>query len=133
MVVGVERTVERRVFVVAVDTRDSDTLQKVIHDHVRSGSIIYTDRWKGYSWIYERPYYEHETVNHSVTFKDEITGVHTNTVEGTNSGLKRMIPERGRVKEGIENRLAEFIWRRKCEGSDTWECLLDAFREVKYV
>jgi hypothetical protein len=31
--------------------------------------------------------------------------VHTNFVEGTNPGLKRMIPVRSRVKDGIEGRM----------------------------
>jgi hypothetical protein len=74
----------------------------------------------------------HGTVNHSVTFKDHETGVHINTVDGTNSGLKRMIPVRGRVREGIENRLAEYVWRRKCENLNSWECLLEAFRIIDY-
>jgi transposase-like protein len=85
-VVGVERTAERKVFIIPVETRDASTLQRVVHEHVASGSIVHTDLWKGYNWIGERPYYDHQTVNHSKCFKDATTGVHTNTVEGTNSG-----------------------------------------------
>jgi transposase-like protein len=131
-VVGVERTQERRVFIVPVENRDSLTLQKVVHEHVRSGSVIYTDKWKGYSWISDRPYYDHGTVNHSQTFKDIETGVHTNTVEGTNSGLKRIIPVRSRVREGIENRLAEFVWRRIHDGEDIWVTLMNTIRDIVY-
>jgi hypothetical protein len=43
-----------------------------------------------------------------------------------------MIPVRARVRDGIENRLAEFVWRRKCENSDEWECLLEAIRDIYY-
>jgi transposase-like protein len=132
VVVGVERTEARRVFVVPVETRDSLTLQKVIHEHVQKGSEVYTDLWKGYSWLNDRPYYSHGTVNHSHCFKDAETGVHTNTVEGTNSGLKRMIPVRGRVKNGIEGRLAEFVWRRKHGDNEPWKGLIMAMREVRY-
>ena len=39
---------------------------------------------------------------------------------GTNSGLKRMMPVRSRVREGIEGRLAEFVWRRKASVPDPW-------------
>ena len=65
--VGVERTEERRVFVVPVESRDALTLQRVVHEHVQTGSVVYTDLWKGYSWLDERPYYDHGTVNHSLT------------------------------------------------------------------
>ena len=99
---------------------------------MRSGSEIYTDLWKGYSWLDNRPYYNHATVNHSKCFKDEQIGVHTNTVEGTNSGLKRVIPIRGRVKGGIEGRLGEFVWRKKNGGQNIWEALVEAMREIEY-
>jgi transposase-like protein len=132
VVVGVERTEERRVFCVPVENRDSMTLQRVIHEHVRAGSIIHTDLWRGYTWLSERPYYSHGTVNHSVNFRDEETGVHTNTVEGTNSGLKRMIPVRGRVREGIEGRLAEYVWRRKHDSDNRWQSLMWAIRDIYY-
>lgn len=49
VVVGVERTVERRVFVVAVENRNAETLNEIIRSHVSAGSIVHTDGWKGYS------------------------------------------------------------------------------------
>jgi transposase-like protein len=132
VVVGVERTDARRVFVIPVESRDSLTLQRVVHTHVHAGSVVYTDLWKGYSWLNDRPYYSHGSVNHSRCFKDEATGVHTNTVEGTNAGIKRMIPVRSRVRLGMEERLAEFVWRRKHGESDPWNVLMEAIRDIHY-
>ena len=48
---GIERTVERRIFVVVVESRDAETIRKVISDHVHENSIVYTDGWKGYIGI----------------------------------------------------------------------------------
>uniref|UniRef100_A0A0N5BHB7 DDE_Tnp_IS1595 domain-containing protein n=1 Tax=Strongyloides papillosus TaxID=174720 RepID=A0A0N5BHB7_STREA len=45
---GVEITEDRRVFAVPVEKRDAETLLNVIKTHVRPGSIIHTDMWKGY-------------------------------------------------------------------------------------
>ena len=55
----------------------------------------------------------HFTVNHSLYFKDPNTGVFTNTAEVCNSGLKRFVPIRNRVRDGIDMHLSEYIWRRK--------------------
>ena len=132
VVVGVERTVERRAFAVSVEKRDADTLREIVLNHVRPGSVIHTDLWKGYSWLDGDGRYSHGTVNHSVGFKDGETGVHTNYVEGTNNGLKIRIPVRSRVREGIEEHLGEFLWRRKHESDDIWESLICAMRDVHY-
>ena len=132
VVVGIERTSARKVFVVPVESRDGVTLRAIIEQHVAPGSIIYTDLWRGYSWLNNTQNYTHDTVNHSVGFKDNETGVYTNYVEGTNSGIKRRIPVRSRVKQGIEEHLAEFIWRRKHEGPNIWESFLAAVREIHY-
>lgn len=45
MLVGVERTPERKVFVVHVERRNAETLLPVILAHVRAGSVIHTDCW----------------------------------------------------------------------------------------
>jgi transposase-like protein len=132
VVVGVEITEARKVFIVPVERRDAETLKAVIKDHVRTGSKIHTDLWKGYGWIDDDSNYSHGTVNHSIEFKDSISGVNTNTVEGTNSGIKRRIPVRSRVRESIEGNLDEFVWRRKHERENLFECLITAMRDIHY-
>lgn len=131
ILVGVERTVERRVFLVHVVDRSSGTLLGAIARHVAPGSIIYTDMWKGYSPINEILGLEHFTVNHSLHFSDPQTGVNTNTVEGTNNGLKYHIHARNRSADGIDEHLLEFVWRRK-NGSCLWEAFLKALKDIHY-
>ncbi|CAG8681395.1 8963_t:CDS:1, partial [Ambispora gerdemannii] len=80
-VVGdIERTDEKRCFVQIVQDRIAETLHDVISKHVVSGSIVYTDLWRGYRGITELNM-SHKTVNHSKNFVDPNTGVHTNTIE----------------------------------------------------
>jgi hypothetical protein len=111
---GVERTNERRVFAIPVADRSAQTLKEVIEDHVVPGSIIYTDCWGGY-----RPEdlleigMVHDTVNHSLHYVDPITGVHTNTIEGTWSAMKWDTNKRHRTQEYIGDNLFYFIWRRR--------------------
>jgi IS1 family transposase len=133
VIVGVERTPDRKVFAVPVSTRDEETIRQVIEHHVNIGSDVYTDGWRAYTWLDQDPRYSHHVVNHSVSFKDEETGTHTNTVEGTNSGLKNFIPVRSRVREGIEGRLSEFVWRRTHEDSCLWDRFMEALKEISYI
>lgn len=72
---GVERTNERKVFLVEVTERSANTLTSIIMKHVKPGSIIHTDMWKGYSKLSEINY-KHFTVNHSKGFKDLLTQVY---------------------------------------------------------
>ena len=85
---GVERTPERRMFLCVVPDRSESTLVRVLNEHIAVGSIIYTDLWKGYCNIDKIFGVQHCTVNHSKYFKDPVTGIHTNTIEGTWAGLK---------------------------------------------
>jgi len=84
---GVERTPERRVFLVAVENRNADTIKALILRYVAPGSIIHTDCWAAYvnipNWRNapsDLPF-THERVNHSVEYVNE-NGAHTNTIEG---------------------------------------------------
>ena len=131
VICGIERTPESRCFCVAMDDRSAETIRDVISRHVRQGSILYTDRWKGYSSIEESLGMRHMSVNHSLYFKDPMTGVNTNKVEGLNGGVKRAIPERNRVKNGIEDRLATYIWRKR-NAMRLWGAFFDALREIHY-
>jgi transposase-like protein len=131
VLVGVDDTPERRVFAVHVEDRTSETLLPIIGDYVEDGSIIHTDNWKAYNSIQELLGMSHQTVNHSITFKDKLTGVHTNRVEGTNNALKIQICPRLRVEKGIEGHLLEFVWRRQNK-KDLWNALINAYREIHY-
>ena len=128
---GVERTSERKVFLVSVHDRSQETLEDVISKHVFPGSIILTDLWKGYSGLSKHFDYTHNTVNHSRNFIDPITSTHTNTIEGTWAGVKMGIPKRNRVKDEIDDHLFEFIWRRTNE-IDLWNGFLNALRDVYF-
>lgn len=128
---GVERTRERRVFLVTVPDRSLETLEDVISKHVYPGSIVHSDLWRGYARLAQNFDYTHKTVNHSHNFVDPISFVHTNTIEGTWAGIKRSIPVRNRTKEDIGEHLFEFIWRRVNE-KDLWSAFIYALREVAY-
>lgn len=115
---GVERTPERKLFLKVIEKRDAETLLNVINAHVKQGSIIYTDGWRGYSMIEPLLNMQHSVVNHSLHFVNPENGHHTNTIEGTWSVIKRKIPVRNRTKK-ITPHLFEFIWRRKYK-NDLW-------------
>jgi transposase-like protein len=87
VVAGVERSKEHKAFVIQVDKRDSSTLQCIIEKHVLPETIILTDLWRGYNFLNNSETYHHGTVNHSQCFKDPVTGVHTNMIEGTNFAI----------------------------------------------
>jgi hypothetical protein len=132
VVCGVERMPSRKLFLVEVQDRSASTLISLISSHVLPGSIILTDMWRGYSSITEELGMVHRTVNHSVTFKNPIDGTCTNTVEGTNNGLKIRIVPRNRVRDGIDEHLMEYVWRRKHEGH-LWVAFMQALRDIHYV
>jgi transposase-like protein len=128
---GVERTSERRVFLVRIERRDQKTLLDVLSRHILPGSIVHTDLWRGYYNMENTLGVTHHTVNHSLFFKDPITLVHTNSIEGTWNGVKLNIKPRNRVQDGIEDHSFEFIWRRRCSGN-LWNSLISAFEELEY-
>lgn len=131
VVVGIERTQEARIFLVAVDKRDETTLLNLISSHVAAGSTIMTDRWRGYLNITEKLGFDHFSVNHSKEFKNYDTGACTNKAEGLNNGLKMKILPRNRIKNGIEGHLGEYIWRRNNKGN-LWNAFIQAMVDMHY-
>jgi transposase-like protein len=131
VVVGVERTGQGKVFVLPVENRNAETLTRIVATHVAEGSIVNTDCWRGYSGLVELAGIRHQTVNHSRNFVDPTTGACTNTVEGVNSGLKRKIAVRNRVRSGIEGHLGEYVWRKKAAGA-LWNQFIRAIADVHY-
>jgi len=125
VVCGIEMTPERRVFCVQVEARDAATLERIICENVVECSEVWTDGWKGYNGIREHCNVEHSVVNHSLYFKDPLTGVCTNGVEGLNCALKAAIRPQNRTEKFAARCLAEFIWKRENQNG-----LCDAFIEL---
>lgn len=125
---GVERTPERKLFLQPVMTRDHRTLREIIRRNIAPGTIIHSDKWKGYRPADMRAMgMRHFTVNHSRHFVDPVTGVHTNTIEGTWNGVKQKINKRHRTHHLVEGYLAQFVFRRMNKGR-IWSALSQVIR-----
>jgi hypothetical protein len=114
----------KKMFLLPIKTRDIDNIDKIIKKYVKKGTTIYTDCWKGYNNL-KNIGYKHMTVNHSKYFKDPVTGVHTNTIEGSWNSLKQSMPPRNRNKKDIILFLREYQWRKKNRGYNLWKKFLN--------
>ena len=71
-------------------------------------------------------------VNHTHEYKNSITGVDTNSIEGLWRGIKVAIPKRHFSNDmDLDSELACFVWRRRHEHT-LWDSLLKAFGCVKF-
>jgi transposase-like protein len=131
---GREKENKKMCFFEVVKDRTASTLLEVIQRKVLPGSVIYSDCWKGYSCL-ESHGYVHYTVNHSENFKDPVTGVHTNSIEGTWQKIKRGLtfPRFGVKAQHLGSYLGEFQWRCfHSSATDLWQAFLDSIKKVHY-
>ncbi|GBM05487.1 hypothetical protein AVEN_94773-1 [Araneus ventricosus] len=94
-----------------VDERSADILLEVIKRRILPGTTIMSDCWSSYSCLSDEGFKD-LTVNHSATFVDPDTEVHTNAIEGTWSALKRSLHGINQVAGEFDAYMAEYIWRR---------------------
>jgi len=93
--------------------RDAATLLPLIQHNVLPGTTIISDQWAAYNQLNNLGYV-HQTVNHSLFFRDPNTGVHSNTIEGTWAHAKAKFRTMHGTSQGMhESYLSEFVWRRK--------------------
>ena len=102
-------------YVQLVQQRDAATLLPIIQQHTRPGTEVHSDEWAAYNNVSSLPTVStHRTVNHSLHFKDPVTGVHTNNIESywcrIKTKLKRM---KGCHKDQLPSYLDEFMWRER--------------------
>jgi hypothetical protein len=95
---------------------------------VRKGTIIYTDGWRGYLNLEAMLTLKHFVVNHRENFVDPVTGVHTNTIEGTWAGIKFNISPRNRIKSQISLQLLEYTWRKQNK-EQLWRSFLNLLKD----
>ena len=70
-----------------IERADKDTLHSEVKSHVKEGSNLFTDEWKGYSGLNAE--YIHQVINHAEKYVEG--NVHTNSIENFWSLLKRSI------------------------------------------
>ena len=69
-----------------VERRDAETLGKIIRDHMKAGSTVFTDEWAGYNGLGPMGY-KHETICHERRFSrfifadEKATRITTNHIE----------------------------------------------------
>ena len=93
MVAGMVERGGKIITKVIPDTR-GETLKLFVSANVVAGANLYTDEWKGYRKLAK--FYNHKTVQHNIneyvsSERDGGRKVHTNTIEGFWSLLKRQI------------------------------------------
>ena len=78
------------------------------------GNTIHTDEWRAYRSLGNDHDYTHFTVNHSVSFVEPTTGVHTQNIENTWMLVKRKQKKQGGMcRTVLPMYLEEFMWRQE--------------------
>jgi hypothetical protein len=116
---GVERE-SGQTFLVPIQDRTADTLLALIHEWIEPGTTVISDCWGAYNNVGSLGY-EHRTVNHSIGFRDPVSGEHTNTTEGTWSRVKVFLGCYNRG-EDYHYHLAHYLFAARCkaEGKSTF-------------
>ena len=88
----------------------------VIKKHIKPGTLILSDEWRGYlniPSIADRSY-AHLTVNHSQNFVNPRSKVHTQNIENLWRNLKQNFKRMLGVHETmLESHIDEFLWRQQ--------------------
>lgn len=99
-----------QVWAEVVPNVEARTLLPLLHQHVRTGSVVCSDTFTSYTGVAARGYV-HRLVDHSQTFSDR-RGSHINGLEGFWGYLKRRLAAKGGIRrERLPLYLAEYVWR----------------------
>ena len=94
--------------------RDHNTLMRVIIEHVHRGTLIVTDKWKGYLHL-DNHGYRHGDVNHKREFVNPLMGAHTKAMELKVPGFTpKNMYEEARVEFGRIQTRSEQPCRNTC-------------------
>ena len=96
--------------------RTAEVITPLIVQRMMPGGTLSTDCWRAYRAATAAVDVPHLTVNHSETFRDPDTGVHTNNVEGIHAVIKKDARRQfGRLPyltaEGQSYYLDLLVWR----------------------
>lgn len=95
-----------------VPNRRRETLLPIIRDNIAPGTIIISDHYNVYQDLNNENDYIHFAVNHSIQFVDDRhAGIHTDTIEGRWTHVKRHLNSSGGTRDGqISERLDEYMF-----------------------
>ncbi len=100
-----------KVYAEIVEGVEAKDLQPIIQKKVKQGSIICSDKWRGYTGIAAKGYV-HRLVDHSQNEYSDKKGSHINSLEGFWGYLKRKMSAKGGIKrEKLYLYLGEYVWR----------------------
>ena len=121
-------------FMVLIASRDAATLLPLIQQHVRPGSIVWSDEWRAYRVQNLSNVTQHQTVNHSITFRNPTTGVHTQNIESYWNRLKTRLKSRFKRMKGVHQSMLssymdEFMWR-ECHGNSASVTFTNIIRDI---
>ena len=99
-----------------VPDRSAQSLLPIMQGHLRTSTIVYSDRWRAYSRVQQLPSVaQHGTVNQSLNFVDPTKGVHTQNIE---SYWNRVKTKFKRIR-GFTSQCSHPTWMNSCGGSST--------------
>ncbi|XP_066152494.1 uncharacterized protein [Euwallacea fornicatus] len=108
---GFERDT-KRVFLVPVENRTSQTLLQIIKEWIHPGTTIVSDCWRAYD-VLKNEEYQHLQINHSLQYVDSNDPqIHTQNVERIWRDIRGGIPRYGRKEPYFVGYLAEFLFKR---------------------
>lgn len=86
----------------------------IIQEWIEPETIIISDYWKAYNCLDDEGF-KYLKVNHSLNFKDPISGAHTNSIESSWRAAKAIVSSSGRRKTSIPGNLARYMFYKRCE------------------
>ena len=116
-----------RVSIEKCESRSEDDLVPMIMSMCNTGSTIWSDSWKSYNNLNLYGFH-HSNVNHKNNFRDPITGVHTNKIEGNWNALKKFIRENNvKDRDSVESYVHEWCFRRNIGTTfeKCWKAILE--------
>ena len=98
-----------------VHYRTAATLLPIIQQHLRPGTIVWSDEWAAYQRVQQlNVVSQYDSVNHSVNFVDPSTGVHAQNVESYWNRVKTKFKRMKGVHETmLLSYLDEFMWHER--------------------
>jgi transposase-like protein len=96
-------------YMCVVSNRKASTLLPIIRSVILPGTTVHNDEWSSYTSLSNNG-----TVNHSLYFKDPITGIHIQNIESYwNKHKYRIKRTKGMRYEFLPEYLNEWMWRER--------------------